>query len=157
MLYYYLAGKAGSPGPVGQARVEGGGENEHQDAELRRTHCTHTQNKCRLQKSLDRKVINIKVNEFCCTVGKSSKPYNFLPVIFLPTFSTDSQSASNSGFFVFYMELLRHFFANFEAKRARNGSKNCKTAFVNISWASFAKNVKIVVISIWIYPFFLGT
>jgi hypothetical protein len=50
------------------------------------------------------KVMNMKVNQFCCfssfsTVGKSSKPYNFFPVTFPPTFSMDSKSASNSGFF----------------------------------------------------------
>ncbi len=54
-LYYNLAGKAGSPGPVGQARVEGGGEDQHQDAELRRPHCTHTTNVV-FKKSFDRKI-----------------------------------------------------------------------------------------------------
>ncbi len=37
-------------------------------------------------------------------MGKSSKPYNFFPVT--PTCSTDSKSASNSGFFDTHMESL---------------------------------------------------
>ncbi len=54
-------------------------------------------------------------------------------VHFLTTFSTDSKSARNSAFFDSFLikKRLGHIctFSNFEAKRAKNGSKNQKNLF----------------------------
>ncbi len=60
---------------------------------------------------------------------------------FFTTFSTDSKSALNSAsfdtFFDFFpknfFKVTLVLFSNFEAKRAKNSSKNQKTYFVNVS------------------------
>ncbi len=62
----------------------------------------------------------------------------FLCVHLLTTFSTDSKSTWNSAFFdtIFSTKFFKgHIstFSNFEAKRAKNGSKNQETYLVNVS------------------------
>jgi hypothetical protein len=74
------------------------------------------------------------------TMYKSSQPSHFRYVNFFATFSTDSKSASNSAFFdthieniwIKYFEFIFALYANIEAKRAPNGSKNRKTYFINV-------------------------
>jgi hypothetical protein len=76
-------------------------------------------------------------------VYKSSQPCNFLCIQTFATFSTDSKSASNFAFFEIHIEniwgkyFLGHIspFANFYAKRARNGAKKCKMYF-NFTYVS---------------------
>ncbi len=62
--------------------------------------------------------------------------FNFFLVNFLSTFSTNSKSAWNSAFFDIFFGLKKKIsrvifalFENFEAKRAKNGSKNQKNLF----------------------------
>ncbi len=89
-----------------------------------------------------KKVISIKVKELCTfspfsTVYKSSQPCNFLRGNFFATFSTDSNSASNSAFDTHikiiwknYFLVILPLFANLGVKCARNGSTNLKTYFM---------------------------
>ncbi len=65
--------------------------------------------------------------------------YNFF-VNFFKNFLTDWKSAWNSAFFIpfqFYQKKILYgilvLFSNIEAKRAKNGAKNQKTFFVNVS------------------------
>jgi hypothetical protein len=61
--------------------------------------------------------------------------------IFLATFSTDSNQREILRFLIPFLiffpknffEVILVLFSNFEAKRAKNGSKNQKTYFVNVS------------------------
>ncbi len=96
-----------------------------------------------------KKVISKNVTEKCTFftfthVRQTCFAYNFFWVHFSTTFSTDSKSAWNSAFLTpfsiffkqnFFFAILV-LFSNFEAKRAKNGSKNQKTYFVNVSWIS---------------------
>jgi hypothetical protein len=63
--------------------------------------------------------------------------YNFFSGHFFTTFSTDSKSAFFDIFFDFFQKnkfwVILALFKKFEAKRAKNGSKNQKTYFVNVS------------------------
>jgi hypothetical protein len=55
--------------------------------------------------------------------------YNFFLVHFFTTFPTDSKSALSSAFFDIFEKnfgVILALFENFEAKRAKNGSKNQK-------------------------------
>ncbi len=76
-----------------------------------------------------KKVISMKVVEFCTflpfsTGSKSFQPYNFLRVNFFANFSKDSNSASNSAFFYTHFEIIWKnifwvilaLFENFEVK-----------------------------------------
>ncbi len=94
-----------------------------------------------------KKVISKNVTEICnfftfTHVHQTCFACNFFWRLFFTTFSTDSKSAWNSAFFdiFFYFFEKKKFlgvilalFANFEAKCAKNGWKNQKTYFVNVS------------------------
>ncbi len=93
-----------------------------------------------------KKVISKNVTEKCTFftfthVRQTCFGYNFFLVHFFTTFSTDSKSAWNSVFFDTFFDFFQKnlfqvilvLFLNFEAKRARNGSKNQKTYLVNVS------------------------
>ncbi len=64
---------------------------------------------------------------------------NFFFVNFFKTFSTDLKSAWNSAFLIpFWIKKKKIFdhintFCNFEAKRAKNGSKKENLFFINMS------------------------
>ncbi len=94
-------------------------------------------------KNVQTKVVSKNVTEIC--------PFSLLLMFvklvllitfwghFFTTFSTDSKSAWNSAIFDIFVDLKKincvilALFKNFEAKRTKNGSKNQKTYFVNVS------------------------
>jgi hypothetical protein len=89
------------------------------------------------QKIVISKNVSVKCTFFTFThVRQTFFAYNFFLVHFFTTFSTDSKSAFLTPFLIFAKKFFKgHIstFSNFEAKRARNGSKNQKTYLVNVS------------------------
>ncbi len=98
------------------------------------------------EKMHPKKVISKNVTGICTSftfthVRQIVLLVTFFFVNFFKTFSTDSKSAWNSAFFDTHIEFFNKkifwvilaLFANFEAKCAKNGSKNKKTYFVNVS------------------------
>jgi hypothetical protein len=92
-----------------------------------------------------KKVISKNVTEKCTFftfthVHQTCFAYNFLCVHFLTTFSTDSNQREILRFLtpflifseIIFLKIILLLFSNFEAKRAKNGSKNHKTYLVNV-------------------------
>ncbi len=100
--------------------------------------------KCTKKKSLAKTWRKNALFSLLTHVRQTCFAYNLFLVHFFTTFSTYSKSAWNSAFFDTFFDLKKKkkfkvilvLFSNFEAKCARNGSKNQKTYLINVSQIS---------------------